>query len=226
MGESVKKKVRKRKTSAALTPKSLIPADYNPRAMDAKAKSGLKKSMDEFKDISGITWNKTTGNIVTGHHRWENLCSTYTVDGLVFEKLTKDKYSINTLDNEDTGYILRVVEWAKSKEKAANISANSAKIEGVFTVDLKDILQEIETDIGDDLFKDLRLDDLLKDNIHFTGTEDDEDWSTDIAAVEKVEEDDHQTKFSAITVTCQQEDKDRVLNLIEKTLNGIEVKIA
>ena len=45
----------------------LKPAPYNPRTISEEALKGLGVSLEEFGDISGFTWNKQTGHLVTGH---------------------------------------------------------------------------------------------------------------------------------------------------------------
>ena len=60
----MQRKTRRRKKAAPsskeVTAKDLLPADYNPRKMSDEARAALKRSMEEFDDISGITWNKKT----------------------------------------------------------------------------------------------------------------------------------------------------------------------
>lgn len=218
-----KKKKASRKKKIELEAKNLKAAHYNPRHMDDKARGGLQKSMVKFNDISGITWNQRSGNIVTGHHRWEELANSYGIEKLTFEHLKGDRYAIMA-GEEDTGYTLRAVDWDKTTEKAANVTANSGKVEGIFTIDLKSVLEEIKLDIDEEDYKDLRLEDLHLDHTHTAGKglDEDDDWDSDIEKVEKTKEDDHQTKFASITVTCEDADKDRVLQLIEKGLKGID----
>lgn len=137
----------------------LKPASYNPRYMDETTKKALKTSMKEFNDISGITWNKTTGNIVTGHHRWENLLDIYGEKNLDFKPLTKTRYAIiDKKSKEDTGFVLRVVEWDEIREKAANVTANNHKLGGTFTDSLNDILEEVKIEFDEVLFEELRFD--------------------------------------------------------------------
>lgn len=147
-----------------ITPDDLTKASYNPRIMSKKAKHGLRESMDSFNDISGITYNKNTGNIVGGHHRWDNIVSEHGLDHLVFIPIKKtDRQLICTKERKFTGYILRVVDWDEMTEKAANITANSPSIEGEFTNDLQDILAELEIGLDESLFGGVRLDDLKID---------------------------------------------------------------
>ena len=53
----------------------LRPAEYNAdiRAISNTARNGLRASMGEFGDLSGITFNDLTGNQVTGHQRVNGL---------------------------------------------------------------------------------------------------------------------------------------------------------
>lgn len=141
-----------------LQPSDLQPASYNPRKMEASAKEALKKSMEEFEDISGITWNKRTKNIVTGHHRWDNLIEYFGQDSLSFKKLTDSRYSI-LANGEDTDFVLRVVDWDEDKEKAANVAGNSKTLMGEFTVDLDNVLEDIKVSFGH-VYNDLHFDEL------------------------------------------------------------------
>ncbi len=61
---------RTKHTTYPKTPGSfddLRPAHYNPREITAEAAEGLRHSLVEFGDISGIVWNQRTGNLVCGH---------------------------------------------------------------------------------------------------------------------------------------------------------------
>ena len=42
----------------------LKPASYNPRRISDRAARALAKSIGDFGDLSGIVWNKRTGNLV------------------------------------------------------------------------------------------------------------------------------------------------------------------
>jgi hypothetical protein len=148
-----------------LEPKDLKPASYNPRIMDDSTKLALRKSLEEFSDISGITWNKRTGNIVTGHHRWENILNIYGEDNIVFKLLKSSstnklepRLAITTKDGEDTGFVVKVVDWSEEKEKAANVAANNYNLAGKFTDGLVDVLMDISSYFDSSLFTDLRFD--------------------------------------------------------------------
>jgi len=141
--------------------KNIKKADYNPRMMGADAKKALRSSILEFQNISGIVINKKTGNIFAGNHRWEQLCGVYGESNIVFSELGGEYYQILSGDT-DTGFLARIVDWTKSKEKAANIAANSNLLQGEFTSGLQEILLELSTEV-DVLFEDLRFDELSID---------------------------------------------------------------
>jgi hypothetical protein len=145
-----------------VTPDDLKPASYNPRKMSDEAKAGLKASMESFNDISGITWNKNTGNIVAGHHRWANLVEEYGLDHLKMKHIKgTDRHAIFETDSKSfTGFLLRVVDWDEATEKAANITANSPAIEGKFTKELQNILGELEESLDEVLYTKVNLGEL------------------------------------------------------------------
>jgi len=121
-------------------------AEYNPREISAEAFEGLKDSIENFGDISGIVFNKKTGNLVSGHQR---------------VKALKDKYgdldiSDNQIKTPEGVFPIRFVNWAQSKERAANIAANAETIQGRWTEGARLIIQEVAiTDPS--LFKNLNL---------------------------------------------------------------------
>lgn len=178
-------KTATKKLDLEITPDSLTPAEYNPRTMDDETREGLKVSMSEFDDISGITWNKQTGNIVTGHHRWGNLLDLHGKENLVFHKISADRYAVHTVDGLDTTFTLRVVDWDALKEKAANVAANSQALSGEFNSGLDGILSELRTELDSGLFSELRFDNLsLPQDVNSI---DSGEWQSNIASVEKIE---------------------------------------
>ena len=128
----------------------LEPAPYNPRDMSDTARSGLGESMGRFGDLSGITYNSTTGRLVCGHQRVQELRAKggQIVNGAI-QVASGDRYPV------------RVVEWDEATEKAANVSANNPNIAGVYTDDLQPLLAELRGSLGDDSFGELGLDDLV-----------------------------------------------------------------
>jgi hypothetical protein len=131
----------------------------NPRVMKEKAQKGLNKSVKTFGDLSGITFNETTGNLVTGHHRMIGLESTYG-DQLKIEPIEGSKdHWIVTPDGER--FRVRVVAWDKTKEMAANITANNSAIQGQFNDKLQPLLWKIKDELNQK-FSELKLDALIK----------------------------------------------------------------
>jgi hypothetical protein len=144
----------------------LKPEPTNPRTITKEARSGLKYSVEEFGDLSGITWNVETGTLVCGHQRVSVL------------KEAGAKYI------EDEGFPwlelpsgerfqIREVDWPLEKHQAAMVVANSEEIAGDWTNDVAALVNTAH-DFGIDT-SELRLD-LLADK--FTPPTDPyEEWS-------------------------------------------------
>jgi hypothetical protein len=150
-------------------------APYNPRKMSAASKKALKKSLDEFEDISGITINERSGNIVGGNHRWELLVKKFGRENLSTQELSEGFYLLKA-NNKSTGFLIRVVDWDLDKEKSANITANSDLISGEFTADLQNVLEDLSLSVDSEIFNELRLSDL---KIDFDTFDDDIDLEDD-----------------------------------------------
>ncbi len=135
----------------------LKPAPYNPRTIDDKALRGLQASLDKFGDVAGIVWNKSTGHLVAGHQRVAALMKQHG-KGLKLKGIKGD-YALVTSDGDR--FPVRVVEWTKEQEKAANVAANNPFLQGAFDDEaLQGLLAELkETDWGQ-VFQELRYDKL------------------------------------------------------------------
>jgi len=131
----------------------LKPAQYNPRQISPEAIAGLKKSIRKFGDLSGIVWNKRTGNIVAGHQRLRSLKEEFN------GKIAVSGNDILTPDG--SRFPIRTVDWDEATERAANIAANNPHIAGEFTPELDAMLEEVKAWDGE-LFLDIRLDKLEK----------------------------------------------------------------
>ncbi len=133
---------------------NLKAAPWNPRSISPEALAGLTASLGEFGDISGLVWNRRSGNLVAGHQRLKALREKHG-DGLKMEG-----GAVVTPDGER--FPVRVVDWPAAKEKAANVAANNPHLAGEFTDGLAAILDEIKAelpDLSDALLLDaLRLD--------------------------------------------------------------------
>lgn len=113
-------------------------AEYNPRVIKDEAFTGLKISLDQFGGISGIVFNKRTGNLVAGHQRVKALIDQY--GNLEIIKISEDEGKIELLTGDV--FKVRFVNWDEKKEKAANIAANSETITGEFPEIYSDLMFE------------------------------------------------------------------------------------
>gem|GEM_PF-2566928 len=137
--------------------KELKPADYNPRKISDEQLSMLKKALEEFGDLSGIVFNRRTGNLVGGHQRLKCLPEDAKIEKKELKKPTHtgtvaEGFIILPSDMSDKSSMserlsYREVDWPLEKEKAANIAAN--KHGGEFDDELlKNLLEDIkESDI-------------------------------------------------------------------------------
>lgn len=114
-------------------------AEYNPRMISAQALEGLKFSLDEFGDISGVVFNSRTGNLISGHQRVTALKEKY--GDLVITRLSDTEGFVEAPNKEI--YKIRFVDWPVEKEKAANIAANSESIQGEWTPEVSLLVEEI-----------------------------------------------------------------------------------
>ncbi len=152
------------KTINKLTLAGLKAADYNPRNITEQEVKALSTSLDEFGDISGVSFNELTGNLVGGHQRTKLFREMGAEERIEivkeFKKPTKRgtmAHGFVILDGER--YSFRIVRWELAKEMAANLAANSDTLTGSFTVDIKGILDQVRENSAD-LFDGLNFDHL------------------------------------------------------------------
>ncbi len=106
-------------------------ADYNPRNITAKELANLGQSIAEFGDLSGVVFNRFSGQLVSGHQRISSM-SKYQ-SKIETKPVKGDKHGTveegHILFKTDRGVVrvpLRIVEWDSLKtEGAANIAANA-----------------------------------------------------------------------------------------------------
>lgn len=205
-----------------IDPKKIKPAPYNPRKISEHQAKGLKVSMEKFGDISGITWNKKTGNLISGHQRWNELSSKYS--DLILEVSHEDKFAIKSREHGYTGFDCRVVEWDEATERAANLSANNHAIGGEWETELLSTLLQEAKETSPDLFKDLNFDILEHDlKLGFN-----EDWQSDLDGVGGISGNLNGLP-AMIRITCSPDDKDAVLfylkeKLMETAFEGVHIK--
>ncbi len=94
----------------------LKPNPQNPRKIDDAKLKMLEKSLKEFGDLSGIIFNRTTGNLVGGHQRVKVLPADTEL------QMTDANHGFMIINGDRFTY--REVDWDETKEKAANIAAN------------------------------------------------------------------------------------------------------
>lgn len=141
------------KTAAPKLPLTLsaLAADPdNARDITPAAMEGLKYSLEEFGDISGIVFNSRTGELVCGHQR---------VQALIDQHGDRPVAALDGLG----GFRVRVVDWDRKKQRAANIAANNPHIAGHFTKGLQAQLAALAA-ADEEMFKALRLEELVLDD--------------------------------------------------------------
>jgi hypothetical protein len=140
----------------------LKPARYNARKISDKAFAGLGYSIEEFGDLSGITINTRTGNLVCGHQRCKAIAAKYG-DVEIIDINNDHMKDCKAIITPDWIFHVRQVDWPLEKEKAANIAANNQRIAGTFIADeLDSMLAEIQED-NEPLFEALNFNTLLED---------------------------------------------------------------
>ena len=109
-------------------------ASYNPRKINDKQRSGLKRNLKKMGLMYPLVWNELTGNIVSGHQRID-ICDE--ING-------SDDYTLT----------MAVVKLTPKEEMQQNIFLNSTTYQGEF-----DFIKLKEVIIGSELdFKDCGLD--------------------------------------------------------------------
>lgn len=139
----------------------LKPAEYNPREISEEEGDGLAYSLEEFGDLSGVTFNKRTGNLVTGHQRL-NILREEHGKKLILKRQRDIQRPFVIVTPAGERFPVRVVDWDLLKEKAANLAANSDKISGRFTPGAIQIIEELEVSAAP-LIVAIRLDELKVD---------------------------------------------------------------
>lgn len=142
----------------------------NARHMDDDRATGLRYSLREFGDLSGITWNERSGLIVCGHQRLKQLRRQY--GGELYFHSETGTPSIRTPDQ--TEFPIRIVDWDDDKHRAASLAANNAKgLQGEFTPTALDQLAALEAS-APDFYDQLRLNQIAAGQLGDPETEEDE----------------------------------------------------
>jgi hypothetical protein len=124
----------------------LKPDPANPRTITERASEGLRYSLKEYGDLSGIVWNERTGELVSGHQRVSQL------------KLLGAKISGGDVELPDGQHFrVRVVDWPADKQRAANVVANNPAIGGEFTPELDETLAQMRATMDRQAYEMLQL---------------------------------------------------------------------
>jgi hypothetical protein len=124
-------------------------ASYNPRVITDKQLAALKKSMNEYGDLSGVVFNRATGVLISGHQRMKTVKGDKTK--IVKTEVKPDRtgtVAVGHIEVMKDGALIKIpyreVDWTDKKvEMAANIAANA--MGGDFDQEkLGAILQELQ----------------------------------------------------------------------------------
>lgn len=117
--------------------------ERNTRKIGAKALRGLKTSIEDFGDISGIVFNVRNDRLVSGHQRVKVIMERFGAEA----KIENNMIVLPTSER----FPIRLVDWDEEKHAMANIAANvianlegieQEKVEGLNIDDLIDDLAE------------------------------------------------------------------------------------
>ncbi|MAT59853.1 MAG: hypothetical protein CMF23_17905 [Ignavibacteriae bacterium] len=184
-------------------------ADYNPRIISDQALKGLTKSITKFGDLSGIVFNKRTGNLVTGHQRVKAITEKF--GDLQIVPLNDEEGFIEAPGRQI--FKIRFVDWDELTEKAANLTANNPKIQGEFTTHAELILQEIQLN-DQELVADLILDEIEFPQLTNEVIEIESEKS------ELARESRHTLKFGDVTVYLTESELQLLNNKYEEFVNS------
>lgn len=110
----------------------LRPDPENPRVHEESARAGLADSMQEFGDLSGIVFNRRTGQLVGGHMRRDALPAKakVTVTEEFDPPTATGTVAIGYVTTDEDRWTYREVEWDQERQRAANIAANNPHLQG------------------------------------------------------------------------------------------------
>lgn len=113
----------------------------NHRKIGEAELKGLQSSIVEFGDLSGITYNTATGNLVSGHQRVKAMKERF---GDLAVTQENGEAWIALPDGEK--FRVRQVQWDEQQEKIANLVANNSGIQGHYTAEAVELAKEIFVD--------------------------------------------------------------------------------
>jgi len=107
------------------TVKALKHNPENPRVITDSKLAQLDASMREYGDLSGIVFNRRSGNVVGGTQRTKNLSPDAKV--VITKNLARTKQGTvawGYVEQDGERWSYREVDWTAAKEKGANLAAN------------------------------------------------------------------------------------------------------
>lgn len=122
----------------------IMNAPYNPRYITESNEKRLRKGLQKFGLATTLTWNKRTGNLVSGHQRLKQM-----------DLLEK------TQDYELT---VSAVDLTEKEEKALNVQMNNTSMMGEFDIDALIEMAEDGVDVDDMGFSESDIDILFGDS--------------------------------------------------------------
>jgi hypothetical protein len=144
-----KKKITEEKPQLLTSTAELTGDGANPRKISDEGAAGLRQSLKRFGDLSGIVFNRRTGELVAGHRRMEQIRAEYGDRDI--EVINADIGLFGIRVNAEHYFPVRVVDWSKAKQRAANVAANNPKIAGTFTADLSTYLLSVEAELAEEM---------------------------------------------------------------------------
>jgi len=144
-------------------------AEYNPRIMDKEAKKRLKKNLKEHGLVQGLTWNKRTGNLVSGHQRLS-----------ILDSLER---------SEDYSLTVCVIDVDEKEEAILNVQLNNPSLQGEYDLDKLAVMpEEFDIDFEDMGFSKLDIDFMYDGDERFTSMYETPEAEEAKTGLEKVKE--------------------------------------
>lgn len=142
-------KIRKQATGE-LGISDLAEAEWNPRIIGEAAMAGLKASVKEFGDISGITFNRRMGVLVSGHQRLKALKEEFGVENLrteIVRDVDGTVVAMTIITPNSKRFNVRIVDWDDATTIAANLAANNELIQGEWTDEAGALVDRVSREV-------------------------------------------------------------------------------
>ena len=104
----------------------LRPSELNPRRISDDRLDALRESMEEFGDLSGVVFNRTTKRLVGGHQRVTHIPADaeITLEKKLSRPSKRGSVAFGFIEFGGERFAYREVKWTEEREKLANIAAN------------------------------------------------------------------------------------------------------